>query len=314
MAAPRSRALPPLPTTNEDENKRPDVKRRRTKNTRVACLACQKRKSACDGERPVCHQCAARVIDCVYETLDPNESRSEALKREFDELKNENHGLKHQNHELIHVKDQLMHQNDELVLKVQQLQLALQERMPPPSQNTAKSTQARPLPNETASLRSDTLTFGASRLSDHATARAILPRTSSRLEYEVQVSHPGIYQMSPTIGIASSSRVSVQPAYTLSSGVDSQPMQPPLVGPLPVPEYPDRRLASLRMTFWSKVPIPDDTAARIISLYLISDHAISSFFDPDLFLDDLVNCGVQYCSPVLVSSLLFWACVSENRG
>ncbi|EEU38292.1 uncharacterized protein NECHADRAFT_34736, partial [Fusarium vanettenii 77-13-4] len=32
-----------------------------------ACLACQKRKSKCDGQRPSCCQCQKRGIQCVYQ-------------------------------------------------------------------------------------------------------------------------------------------------------------------------------------------------------------------------------------------------------
>ncbi|UPK97099.1 hypothetical protein LCI18_008034 [Fusarium solani-melongenae] len=36
-------------------------------SNRLACLACQKRKSKCDGERPSCCQCQKRLIQCVYQ-------------------------------------------------------------------------------------------------------------------------------------------------------------------------------------------------------------------------------------------------------
>lgn len=52
---------------------------------------------------------------------------------------------------------------------------------------------------------------------------------------------------------------------------------------------PDRRLAKLDMSFWTAVPILNDLAARVVLLYLETDHPLLGTFDPDLFLDNLVK-------------------------
>lgn len=72
----------------------------------------------------------------------------------------------------------------------------------------------------------------------------------------------------------------------------------------------DPILNHLDVRFWTKVPITNEFAARVISRYLELDHPIFGFFDADLFLSDLVNKRTDYCSPFLVSSLLCFACVS----
>lgn len=74
----------------------------------------------------------------------------------------------------------------------------------------------------------------------------------------------------------------------------------------------DERLEGLDMKFWSSVPISDDIAAKIISLYLETDHPLLGTFDPDLFVDDLVNCRLRYCSPLLVSALMYRGCVGVD--
>lgn len=53
-----------------------------------ACVACRKRKSKCDGTRPVCTCCAQKDTDCVYE-LGPNEKPSQAMKRKNEEMQGE---------------------------------------------------------------------------------------------------------------------------------------------------------------------------------------------------------------------------------
>jgi len=53
-----------------------------------ACVACRKRKSKCDGNRPTCTCCTQKDTDCVYE-LGPNEKPSQAMKRKNEEMQGE---------------------------------------------------------------------------------------------------------------------------------------------------------------------------------------------------------------------------------
>lgn len=53
-----------------------------------ACIACRKRKSKCDGKRPICTCCGQKETTCVYE-LGPNEKPSQAMKRKNEEMQGE---------------------------------------------------------------------------------------------------------------------------------------------------------------------------------------------------------------------------------
>jgi hypothetical protein len=53
-----------------------------------ACVACRKRKSKCDGNRPICTCCVQKDTTCVYE-LGPNEKPSQAMKRKNEEMQGE---------------------------------------------------------------------------------------------------------------------------------------------------------------------------------------------------------------------------------
>jgi hypothetical protein len=79
-------------------------------------------------------------------------------------------------------------------------------------------------------------------------------------------------------------------------------------------KYCDSRLNDLRVDFWTKVPISNEFAAAAISVYLENEHAILGFFDADLFLTNLIDHSLDYCSPFLVSSLLCLACVSPTAS
>lgn len=72
----------------------------------------------------------------------------------------------------------------------------------------------------------------------------------------------------------------------------------------------DSRLELLDISSWSQVAITSERAAALISLYLETDHPTLGFFDADLFLADLIHVRMRHCSPLLVSAILSWACVS----
>ncbi|KAM0556847.1 hypothetical protein ACHAPJ_005519 [Fusarium lateritium] len=82
--------------------------------------------------------------------------------------------------------------------------------------------------------------------------------------------------------------------------------------PVPALDPCDERLEELDMSFWTAVPIPSDLAAKIISLYLETDHPLLGAFDPDLFVNDMINCRTEYCSHLLVSTLMYWGCQMYN--
>jgi hypothetical protein len=75
------------------------------------------------------------------------------------------------------------------------------------------------------------------------------------------------------------------------------------------PTLCDSRLADLNIGLWTSVSISNGLASRIISLYLSTDHPLLGTFDPDLFVGDLIGGGLQYCSRMLVSAVMYWGCV-----
>jgi hypothetical protein len=75
-------------------------------------------------------------------------------------------------------------------------------------------------------------------------------------------------------------------------------------------EYIDARLNHIHIRRWTDVAVTDDLAARAISLYLVNNTSWLTFFDLDLFLEDLAHGETQFCSRLLVNAVLSWACVS----
>lgn len=72
----------------------------------------------------------------------------------------------------------------------------------------------------------------------------------------------------------------------------------------------DARLRHLDISYWTTAPIPNIIAAKIISSYLQTHHPIWGLFHADLFVRDLVEMRLEFCSSFLVNALLCYACVS----
>lgn len=80
------------------------------------------------------------------------------------------------------------------------------------------------------------------------------------------------------------------------------------------PTVRDPRLMNVDIRSWSSVAIPNDLAGRLIGFYLEMDHAVLGHFDADLFVEDLTQFRTEFCSSLLVNSLLLWACVSSPNA
>ena len=171
----------------------------------------------------------------------------------------------------------------------------------------------------------------------HATAPAFLPDWLSNTEYELALTHPNAYasnglpDMATLWSIQMSKVRSILGEIRFANEMDTSPIgaeisnghSDALVGRsitrLPArqmlavssAQYCDRRLNGLSLQRWTSVWMPDELGAKMISFYLESDHPILGHFDPDLFVHDLVEYNSQYCSPMLVNSVLLQASVSH---
>lgn len=83
----------------------------------------------------------------------------------------------------------------------------------------------------------------------------------------------------------------------------------PVAGPMQPPALCDPILHSLRIGYWTTVDITDELAGRVISFYLEVNHPLFGFFEPDLFVHDLVYRQPRFCSALLVNAVLAYACV-----
>lgn len=83
-------------------------------------------------------------------------------------------------------------------------------------------------------------------------------------------------------------------------------------GPDGMPNVYDPRLDQVDFGRWTAVPITTDKAVKLLAHYLALNRPVCELFDPDSFVRDLA--GYQYtesCTPLLVNTVLFEACVSS---
>jgi len=96
---------------------------------------------------------------------------------------------------------------------------------------------------------------------------------------------------------------------TGTSQITSSEFGAPDSGTTPYPI--DNRLWEVKIRYWTTVPVADHVAAELFSAFLEVELPVYGFFDPELFVCDLVMQDTRFCSPLLVNSVLFWASVGD---
>lgn len=145
---------------------------------------------------------------------------------------------------------------------------------------------------------------GPSPLSEHASARAVMPSTETGIEFELGMLHPTTYPISEPPSPSSIASASLLGGSTQNTSVSGTPMSPSESN-----AYCDPRLELLTVSYWTRIRIGNALAAQTISHFLQTDHPVLGFFDADLFLRDLVGQGLNFCSSFLFHSVMSLACV-----
>nr|POE94324.1 nitrogen assimilation transcription factor nit-4 [Quercus suber] len=263
----------------------------------AACARCRRLKKRCDAARPVCGSCQHVRAPCHYETNDINESRFQAVKRHQQDAESFQQTV---NESLVW----LHSQGPETIV-------ACLRRL--------KDVDVADATRELCSIVADRR---AERISPRISVQN-MPLASSLSLHEsfdpkLSIQHPMVYPWSLDGGSrweeSTARALKIDPSSVpwpylsdrplLESGVRPDTYSNDL--PSALGSY-DERLRLLRIDYWTTVPVPSELAAQVLSTYLRVEHPIYSFFDPDLFLGDLIANEIQYCSPLLVNALLFWA-------
>lgn len=159
--------------------------------------------------------------------------------------------------------------------------------------------------------------------------KSLLP--SNPMEQELMVRHPIAYPVLLPMGVGdlpleqltsrrpgmtatkvlrdTASLSSADPISTDDEGLDEDVLIEFLQGLPHLSQLHIEYLRKVNLTLWMDLPIPNETAVRVIALYLNNDYPVLPLFHADLFLRDLCQNQPYFCSALLISALLGWACV-----
>ncbi|KAI0130158.1 hypothetical protein BJ170DRAFT_303366 [Xylariales sp. AK1849] len=274
--------------------------KRKRIGTQLACNNCRAKKTRCDGVRPVCGPCARRGVSCAYN--DKKEPSDEAI-------------------EILELLKTVPEKTSFEILRL---------------------FRAHYDPAMVLSMVKVGSIGGVPQLSTYVAADGLDAPTLSPFEWELMTRNPVAYPALPPISVSALERSSLlhpfkeaeresqdqrSPSASIPDGqflVDGgQPVGPPNIDhdsatrpfrvqaalentPMQAATLCDDRLRSLNISFWTNVQVADAFAARVISMYLETDHPLLGTFDPDQFVADLVNRQQVSCSRFLVNAVLYW--------
>ncbi|KAL7948832.1 hypothetical protein V8C42DRAFT_230442 [Trichoderma barbatum] len=317
-----SRPLLPAPSTSKQINNppRPQKKQQAT----AACDACRKRKSKCSADRPVCSLCTKYGTECIYPGS-VAETRSQSMKRKVADLEIENSSHRAL-YDFLRTRD--LRDIDAVVQRI---------RAGDDVSSVLQHAEEGDLLLQAAQHLSPRHSAPLNRVpSQRRAAWASMPNPNSGLEFELsslhQIAYPILLPLevnklesspfedispSPLAVLATSRQTtpgnSTEPGGALLDGaLSNEPSRasdnPIVLHGLEHSHYCDDHLDQLSIAYWTTVPISDSSAATLISVFLDNDQTIVGFFDADLFVEDLVNQRLRFCSSFLVSAVLYVAC------
>ncbi|KAF9872647.1 hypothetical protein CkaCkLH20_09826 [Colletotrichum karsti] len=322
LPAPKS-GLPPVSRVLP-----PTSKKRSEALTKVACERCRFKKKRCDGKRPKCTSCVDLDVDCKYESIDEKETPVMALKRGNQDLKRENEELKSENEQIKRDLEALralfprsfFAQHDSLSPEAKALAFKEFRFATDPNVALRSVIPSGPAPQQFVPQLRTNYEFQLHR--DYPVAYPLLGQGQRFASPESTDSRPS--KRSRITDVSDSESSSPEPSSIFSHGSvagsssgdatnESMLLRSSISSVFPAepvqsPIQTDPRLLNLDIEYWTVVSIPSDHAAKAITLYLETDHAMLGLFDTELFIHDLTHYQHRFCSPLLVCALLAFAC------
>ncbi|KAK1756403.1 hypothetical protein QBC47DRAFT_379891 [Echria macrotheca] len=305
----RKRVLLPQPGQSEAIVRPPSTPRtsslpRKSQKVTVACSECRAKRTKCDSGKP-CFRCVRLGLQCHY----PQSKTAEVgdLKRKRQE-------------------------SPETPSSVQQLLTLLKTAPADVAARIVQNLREGVSEDEILQLASSSRLTAAP--SQTRAARGASPPTRSSFEFGLNVRHANAF---PTVFPLHIGEIDlgllIHGGRQNSQNKQAKKRRPLLASPPPSVfgeagyesasphgspppqsnQWVDARLGSLDIHRWTNVPISNSFAAEVLSFYFETEHPIVGVFDPDLFLGDLIGYRTRFCSPLLVSSLLAWACGTYSQ-
>ncbi|KAF4554907.1 Hypothetical protein D9617_3g019760 [Elsinoe fawcettii] len=249
-----------------------------------------------NGERPTCAACQDRELECHYEA-DPDTTRAGTLKRSYAALEEETQSLRRlvdllRNRPRAQIESVVRHLRggEDIQSIVHTVETARQN--PRSHLSDAQwTTFASGRDTLRDWVRSNFVTlYPVISPSDVPSSPALSSSSArdGRMRIDNLLSTPDSTVM---LEQKSSRIATVSTGAPLSSMSESRPLA-------------DDRLALVQPSMWTSVQISRIEMANLLSAYLSWHHTEFRFFDEEAFIQDLISGEKQYCSRLLVSSIL----------
>ncbi|KAK4983665.1 hypothetical protein LTR50_007094 [Elasticomyces elasticus] len=282
----------------------------------AACHPCRKRRSKCDGQRPVCAKCIQKRSTCEYDVR-PDETRQEAVKRKNETLEQELSSFRELHHALASrpeseasvILKQIRSGDDiDTVLTL----ISDGDLLFRPRRTTAGQFQAglNMLDNPVAGSSSHVTQSSTTR--DHAQANLSdghdMNEFSPRKRAAREAPMLPAYGDSPQL---SSSYRSPSASHTPYGLVDTRsfvasPAQLEARASYERPEF------NVEAQLWTSVIRDNALMSHLLTVYFTYSHKFFCWFEKESFIEDLLQGGTDFCSPLLVNAVLALACISSH--
>ncbi|KAK4128133.1 hypothetical protein N657DRAFT_564260 [Parathielavia appendiculata] len=274
------------------------ARRKRGQATTAACGACRKRKSKCDGERPICSICRDRNTVCEFDT-NKAETHTQALKRKYNELQSQKSAFE-QVYDLLQTRPDK--EADELFRRI------------------------RRGADAGAILRH--VNYG-----DMLVQLALIPEARYRYEFPYlpdmppflrQFDNPYLDSEVYECALRGSPEPSHQPRQhahqrllpDTRNGADwayGAGQRDPYLKPYLSATVVHPLLDSVKPSKWTAVSKDDCLMRKLLHDYLLFDYDFFTFFQKDYFLEDMASETHRFCSSLLVNAVLCMGCFC-HRG
>ncbi|ENH63239.1 Nitrogen assimilation transcription factor nit-4 [Fusarium oxysporum f. sp. cubense race 1] len=243
----------------------------------LACEACRQKKIKCNGARPVCSQCRARKLDCVYRATTDTDYRDkyEALLESHPAAVVYRAIQTRPQYEALEIVRRIQTGVDAetLMRQLSSGDLLLQVQLEPETRSRYQFIYSPLMPTY---LQTDDNPFMRSLIHEWSTRDDIVSiaspvSTETDLKYRAQYLRP----------------------HHAATIVDS-------------------RLDEIVPSKWTTVDVSDDTMKELIRFYFLQEYDWFMFFHKDYFLDDMINGSNTFCSSLLVNAVLAVGCQCRN--
>ncbi|KAF5259684.1 hypothetical protein FOXYS1_9699 [Fusarium oxysporum] len=238
-------------------------------------MAAAHRSLQCNGARPVCSQCRARKIECVYRATPDTDYREkyEALLESHPAAVVYRAIQKRPRSEALEIVRRIQAGVDAetLMHQLSSADLLLQVQLEPETRSRYQFIYSPLMPTY---LQTD----------DNPFMRSLIHEWSTRDDI---------------VSIAS-------PVFTETDlGYRAQYLRPHHAATIV-----DSRLDEIVPSKWTTVDVSDDTMKELIRAYFLQEYDWFTFFHKDYFLDDMINGSNTYCSSLLVNAVLAVGCAA----